>query len=305
MMQNRVDKRPVVFLDETWANSHDGKDLAWVEKDTVTGGTLGGNRRPSGKGVRLIILGAGGVTGWIPNTTRIFRSKKNTGDYHDEMTGEHFEEWFKDKLLPNVQPNSLIVMDNTSYHSRLDDPVPTKSWTKKRMIEWLDSHHISYPEKALKSEIWSIIHRIDASPKYVIDEMAHASGHEVVRLPVAHCTLNPIELAWAQVKGHIKVNNTRFNLDEVECLAWEGFDVVTPDRWASLVKHVQDKFEDHYWQVDGLSEYYSVREFVIHVGGESDDDDYDDSDNEELPSDPDSDSEDSLVAHDQSDFLTF
>ena len=138
-MQNRVDKRPVVFLDETWANSHDWKDLAWVEKDTVTGGTLDGNRRPSGKGVRLIILGAGGVTGWIPNTTRIFRSKKNTGNYHDEMTGEHFEEWFKDKLLPNVQPNSLIVMDNASYHSRLDDPVPTKSWTKKRMIEWLDS----------------------------------------------------------------------------------------------------------------------------------------------------------------------
>ena len=41
MMQNRADKRPVVFLDETWANSHDGKDLAWVEDDLVTGGTLG------------------------------------------------------------------------------------------------------------------------------------------------------------------------------------------------------------------------------------------------------------------------
>ena len=56
MMQNRVDKRPVVFLDETSANYHDGKDLAWVEKDTVTGGTLGGKRHPSGKRVRLIIL---------------------------------------------------------------------------------------------------------------------------------------------------------------------------------------------------------------------------------------------------------
>ena len=55
-MQNKVDKRPMVFLDETWANSHDRKDLAWVENDTVTGGTLGGKRGPSGKGVRLIIL---------------------------------------------------------------------------------------------------------------------------------------------------------------------------------------------------------------------------------------------------------
>ena len=63
---------------------------------------MGGIRCPSGKGARLIILGAGGETGWIPNTTLIFRSKKNTGDYHDEKTGENFEEWLKDKLLPLI-----------------------------------------------------------------------------------------------------------------------------------------------------------------------------------------------------------
>ena len=44
MMRNRTEGRPVVFLDETWANAHDGKDSAWVERDTVTGGTLGGVR---------------------------------------------------------------------------------------------------------------------------------------------------------------------------------------------------------------------------------------------------------------------
>ena len=76
MRQNRVDKKPVVFLDETWTNAHDVKDLAWVEDNTVTGGTLGGKGRPSGKGKHLIILGAGGEMGWIPNTALIFQSKK-------------------------------------------------------------------------------------------------------------------------------------------------------------------------------------------------------------------------------------
>ena len=38
---------------------------------------------------------------------------------------------------------------------------------------------------------------------------------------------------------------------------WEGFKVVTPEHWASLVKHVRDKVEDHYWHVDGLAEQYS------------------------------------------------
>ena len=30
--------------DETWANAHDGKSRAWVEDDTVTGGTKSGVR---------------------------------------------------------------------------------------------------------------------------------------------------------------------------------------------------------------------------------------------------------------------
>ena len=109
IMHNRVEKRLVVFLDETWANSHDGKDLAWVEEDTVTGGTLGAVKHPPGKGTRLIILGAGGEMGWIPNTTLIIRSKKNIGDCHDEMTGDHFEEWFRDKLTLQIVSSSWIM----------------------------------------------------------------------------------------------------------------------------------------------------------------------------------------------------
>ena len=197
-MHNRVDKKPVVFLDETWANSHDGKHLAWVENDPITKGTLGGVRRPSGKGTKLIILGAGGETGWIPNTTLIFHSKKNRGDYHDEMIGEHFEKWFRNKLIPNIQPNSLIVMDNASYHSQLDDPVPTKSWTKKKMTEWLVRHNITFPKQALKSKIWSIIPKLNLCPQYFIHKMAQASGYEVACLPVVHPCLRQCQNGYTK-----------------------------------------------------------------------------------------------------------
>uniref|UniRef100_A0A1X7T1K4 Tc1-like transposase DDE domain-containing protein n=1 Tax=Amphimedon queenslandica TaxID=400682 RepID=A0A1X7T1K4_AMPQE len=54
--------------------------------------------------------------------------------------------------------------------------------------------------------------------KYVVDEMALMAGHEIVRLPVAHCTLNPFELAWVQVKGHIKANTCKFNLAEAKVM---------------------------------------------------------------------------------------
>ena len=93
---------------------------------------------------------------------------------------------------------------------------------------------------------------------------------------MSHCTLNTSELAWAQVKGHIKTNMKMFNLTEVEKLAWEGFSIVTADRWKKLIKHMQDK--EHYWTCDGLYDQY-VCWFVIQVGqsdSESDADSADD-----------------------------
>ena len=31
-----------MYLDETWVNAHDSKNKAWGEKDTITGGRIGG-----------------------------------------------------------------------------------------------------------------------------------------------------------------------------------------------------------------------------------------------------------------------
>ena len=50
MRKNRSENGPVVFLDETWVNAHDGRECTWVEVDQATGGTKQGVRKPSGKG---------------------------------------------------------------------------------------------------------------------------------------------------------------------------------------------------------------------------------------------------------------
>ena len=133
-------------------------------------------RKPSGKCTQLIILGAGSESGWIPNSTLILKSKRNTSNYHDEMASEHFEEWFSKSLIPNVQTNSRIVMDNATYHSRRSEPLPVKSWTKKRMIEWLQVKWVQYYKKAINSDIFAIIQRQKPTARYVVDEMAAAKG---------------------------------------------------------------------------------------------------------------------------------
>ena len=71
---------------------------------------------------------------------------------------------------------------------------------------------MQFPEKALKCECHSLIVSSNPVTVYVIYEIAKAAGHEVVHLPTYHCELNPIEMAWAQVKGYIKVHNTTFTL---------------------------------------------------------------------------------------------
>ena len=87
--------------------------------------------KPSGKGERLNILHAGGKDGWVSGNFYdvkcpvnsvvsgcdwIFKAKKGSiADYHQEMNVENFERWFKEKLLPELPANCLIVMDNTSY----------------------------------------------------------------------------------------------------------------------------------------------------------------------------------------------
>ena len=98
MRHNRREDRPVVYLDETWANSHDGKERTLVKNnDNVASGTKERMRKPSGKGTRLIILHAGGKD---KGADLVFQSKKCTGDYHDEMNAERFEEWLKRSAYP-------------------------------------------------------------------------------------------------------------------------------------------------------------------------------------------------------------
>ena len=46
----------------------------------------------------------------------------------------------------------------------------------------------------------------------------------------------------------------RFTLTEVKELVYQGFEAVTSERWQSLIKHVQEKVKDHYWEQNGIHE---------------------------------------------------
>ena len=64
----------------------------------------------------------------------------------------------------------------------------------------------------------------------------------------------------------------RFTLTEVKELVYEGFEKVIPERWQSLIKHVERKVEDHYWEVDGPNEELLKRFIITNSDSESSDD---------------------------------
>src|ERR1700729_2108660 len=107
----RQSNRAIIYLDETWFDTHDVVRYGWV--DDTKSCTL---NAPCSRGKRVIILHAGSKNGFVPNA--LLLSAKNisqsSADYHEDMTADLFEKWFSEQLLPNVSPNSVIVMDNVS-----------------------------------------------------------------------------------------------------------------------------------------------------------------------------------------------
>jgi hypothetical protein len=63
-----------------------------------------------GKGTRYSIIHAGSENGFVEGTEEIF--------INSEINGGKFENWLQNKLLPNLPPNSVVVLDNDSTHSR-------------------------------------------------------------------------------------------------------------------------------------------------------------------------------------------
>jgi transposase len=129
--------RPEVYVDESYINVNHSVENTWYFVDD--GPWV---NKPSGKGLRLILVNAITEEGWIPHAKLIFQAKQTTGDYHGQMDYGNFSKWFKEQLLPNIPSHSLIVMDNAPYHNLYaENAFPTPTTRKAALQEWLAAHY--------------------------------------------------------------------------------------------------------------------------------------------------------------------
>ena len=81
------------------------------------------------KGQHLIVVHAGGETGFVLGANEIFNPVLAIGDCHGHINGGNFEKWYN-KIILNLPTDSIIVMDNASYHSVQTDRTPTTATPK-------------------------------------------------------------------------------------------------------------------------------------------------------------------------------
>ena len=237
--------RPEVYLDETFINKNHSNQYSWYFGED--GPDV---NKPAGKGQRLIVVNAITLDGWVNNAQLVFEAKKKTGDYHGQMDWGNFSRWFTEQLLPNVPENSIIIMDNASYHNTTEkNTFPKSNARKESLRKWLDDKAIPWGEDLLKAELYALCKSFEPKPEYKIDEIAEAAGHSILRTPQYHPELQPIEMCWGVVKNYM-AKHCDFTLQKFRSNLPLAFSQVTSKTCQDLIAKTIVE-ENKYWEEDG------------------------------------------------------
>lgn len=256
-----------VFLDETWIFSKSSDRRVWQDGSKLT------ESKKVGSGSRYVIVHAGNENGFVSNASLIFKCNRKTGDYHDNMNTENFENWFKTKLVPNLDQPSLIIMDNASYHSRLEEVIPRKSWTKKRLVQWLVEKGKEIDQTWKKHNVWEEVCKVNFPKKlYHLDNYAQSWGHQVLRLAPYHCHFNAIEMVWSETKRKYDEEIKHTNSSPTEVLAtWNKvIDSIPAEHWKNYVTHTEKVIENAS-QTESLLDVMDIEPLIINISEDSTD----------------------------------
>lgn len=152
--QRRANKK-IFYLDKTWMDSN----LTLISEMLAKpwGGLSLSDLNPSN---RVIVLDIGSEDGFLQGG-RLYKANTTIGDYHSQMNFVNFTKWIRERVLPSLPPNSVVIIDNAPFRGEQGDKVPNKSATKKVMIEWLLRHGEEYNEKSTrKTELFEAIQRL-------------------------------------------------------------------------------------------------------------------------------------------------
>lgn len=199
----------------------------------------------------------------------MYKAGSANGDYHGQMNHGNFEKWIDEKLIPNLPPRSVVVMDNAPYHTIQVDKPPNK-YTLNDMKEWLRRKEVTFDANLHKVDLYALVEKHRPIEKtFRVDHRLSECGHTVLRLPPYMCNLSPIELAWAKMKRHVRDNNVTDDLSLKRLKELMEMALHSKEDWEGYCRHVV-KLEDEYRQKHNLMPT-TVDSVIISLGGNHDD----------------------------------
>lgn len=204
-----------------------------------------------GNGGNCIIMHDGKKDACVGSIQIAFLAKRDKGD-SVEMNEERFQKWVEERLLPNIPETSVIVVDSASYHTAQDTPLPERSAKKCVIQEWLTKRNIPWTSNMSKGDLHAtLVANKQKTKHYAIDQLVQDKGYDILRLPPYHFELNPIEMAWGQVKQQVAITTATFKMKDMREKLGSAVAAVTLKDWENYVDQVM-KIEESFWLVDCL-----------------------------------------------------
>ncbi len=198
-----------------------------------------------GKGVCFTVINAISEDGFVKNGELII--------YKTEINSQLFEEYLEKQLMPELPPNSIVIYDNCSVHSRRYIKTPTQSTNIESIKEWLNDNNIYFDYNLKKKDLLEIVRQNPIRPRYYVDDIVRKFGCHPLRLPPYCCHLNPIEMiwnTWKQIVGH---KNFKNNLEEYRNLLSNSFNEITSSTVENTIRKVVRDVESKYFQQFNIS----------------------------------------------------
>ena len=118
--------------------------------------------------------------GFIPGSLPLCGKKllDAFADYHQDMNANAFENWFLEKLIPNLLEKLVVILNNASYYCRQVDKIPNMNRKKAEMLDFMKRNSITVPEPLpTKPVLLELIKMANIQKKFVIDSIAFENGH--------------------------------------------------------------------------------------------------------------------------------
>lgn len=240
----REDKKNIIYVGDTWVDNKLNVKKCWHSCEWMVL-----------QASRLVILHACTENGFVENVEYIFKVGQTT-PYKGQLNYENFKKWLTEKFLPNIQQNSVIVLDGSeTYHTNEQNKVPSKYATKTDLIAWLEKNSVPFSARMCKVELLDLINKYKGDKKvYCIDELLKLKGHTVLRLPPYMCELNPLHLASKKLEIILAEKRKTVSLsltanDNHKAIIVEAMSSIADTDWKSFYSYVV-KREEHYWELD-------------------------------------------------------